>query len=699
MLRTNRVPSAGRLRASARWLLVVAMLFTALSPLIPANFAGTQSAQAATRMIKMPFQSGSTWSISQGYNTDPAVGGSHYNCLEYPGRSCSQYWTYKYSFDIVKSDGNTAGQPVLSPVNGTIRWIDESYGGMSIDLGNGWAVAYFHTAVAPGLAAGQSVVQGQYMGTIAVPGQGGNGGFPHMHITLWQTTDGGNWSRIATPFTGEQSLDGYSFPNLSGSPRNQYRGTTVTSTNTQIGDGETIPRQVAKLSPAHGAILSQSTATLSWSPVAGATSYQVVIDEGGQTSPWVTGTSWTTGQLSSASHTWKVRARNGAGTGSWSSTWRFTVTSGVTGSEIDDGAMVSTGVYNIKATRQGMVGGTTSSGHVIVANDNFVSLPACLVGTTQNNMGSSCWWLLDDISYDSNGNPYLTGTNADKYGGFTLCGTECFVMIKNPATNKCAVAPVLDRGPWFNVDNFWDVPNLRYVNKKIAAKGLNYSLAQGYSAAPAARAGYDVGWGKTGSVGNTNLTSNGVNYPVGLGTSMDVGDGTWLALGFPWDPGPQSMTVTMLWQVSMTVEQARATCEGVSTAPKPYFTMSKSSGIPGAVITVSGKNYGQNETVKHLSGLIQHDSDWPGHDGWQRPIHRELHSSERDRWTAPNPHRRQDQQTESGQGLQDSSAGNIKRIVRVVESDPDAHRHELRRRGTGRRLLGQQYDQIGDWYG
>ena len=52
------------------------------------------------------------------------------------------------------------------------EWIDEAYGGMSINLADGYALAYFHTTLAPGLAAGQSVRQGQYLGTVAPPGQG-----------------------------------------------------------------------------------------------------------------------------------------------------------------------------------------------------------------------------------------------------------------------------------------------------------------------------------------------------------------------------------------------------------------------------------------------------------------------------------------------------------------------------------------------
>src|SRR6476661_2559823 len=160
--------SAGRQGRTISWLLIAALLISAFSSVLPSAIQ-PQVAKAADRMIKMPFASGANWTISQGYNTNPNNGGSHYNCPDYPGVSCSAQWMYKYSFDLVRSDGNTAGQPVLSPVNGPIRWIDPSYGGMSINLGNGWAVAYFHTDLAPGLAAGQSIVQGQWLGQSRSP--------------------------------------------------------------------------------------------------------------------------------------------------------------------------------------------------------------------------------------------------------------------------------------------------------------------------------------------------------------------------------------------------------------------------------------------------------------------------------------------------------------------------------------------------
>ncbi len=161
--------------------------------------------------IAWPF-AGGTWRVTQGYN-----GFSHYNG--------GGGWQYYYSLDLARADGGTAGQSVLSPVSGTIRWIDPSTGGMSIDLGNGYAVAFFHVTLTGGLAAGQSVAQGQYMGYISGPGGQGFVGAPHIHLTVWQTADGGNWSRIAVPFTGINAISGVEFPDIGG--WNQHYGALI----------------------------------------------------------------------------------------------------------------------------------------------------------------------------------------------------------------------------------------------------------------------------------------------------------------------------------------------------------------------------------------------------------------------------------------------------------------------------------------
>ena len=217
-------------------LVVLSILVTALP-----SFTATFSADAATSsLIKLPFASGANWSVLQGYNTAPgdATGGSHYNCdpatlTDAPThtQSCGAQYQYKYSLDLVRADGSTAGQPVLAPVNGVVRWTDPSTGGISINMGNGYAFAFFHVNVNSSLTPGVAISQGQQLGTIAAPGSANNGGTSHIHVTLWQTNDGGNWNRVAIPFTGTFALDGYDLPDQGASSKNQYRGMTLVSTN------------------------------------------------------------------------------------------------------------------------------------------------------------------------------------------------------------------------------------------------------------------------------------------------------------------------------------------------------------------------------------------------------------------------------------------------------------------------------------
>lgn len=179
----------------------------------PTSGAGeTPTAPSGNSLVVWPIKGGS-WTISQGYN-----GSSHQNN--------NDLWQYLYSFDIVPTNGEAAGQSVYSPVNGTIRWFDPSTGGISIDMGGGLAFAMFHMDVDGGLQVGDQLTQGQFVGTIAAPGGGGNGGFPHLHITAWSTSDGGNYSRQAIPFTGSVAISGKEFP-ADGSSQ-QYTGVEFT---------------------------------------------------------------------------------------------------------------------------------------------------------------------------------------------------------------------------------------------------------------------------------------------------------------------------------------------------------------------------------------------------------------------------------------------------------------------------------------
>lgn len=144
--------------------------------------------------------SGGEWRILQGYN-----GSSHQNN--------SSLWQYRDSLDLVRDDGATAGATVISPISGTVRWLDPSSGGISIDMGNGYAVAMFHVVFDSSLSAGITVTQGQSLGYISGPGEAGYASTPHLHIALWQTSDGGNWNRVSVPFQDGLAISGYSLPN------------------------------------------------------------------------------------------------------------------------------------------------------------------------------------------------------------------------------------------------------------------------------------------------------------------------------------------------------------------------------------------------------------------------------------------------------------------------------------------------------
>ncbi|MBA2753332.1 MAG: hypothetical protein H0U40_02560 [Chloroflexia bacterium] len=304
------------------------LVLTTLSGIVPA--AAPRQASAAPLGLKFPVASGAAWMIGQGYNTSPADDKSHWNCdpntlRDQPTQtqSCRAHYQYKFSFDLARADGNTANQAVLAPADGTIRWIDLSTGGMSIDLGNGYAFAYFHTNLSPGLAAGQRIQRGQRLGVVSPPGQGGNGGWPHIHITVWRTTDGGNWSRIPVPFSDDAAIDGYDFPFLGESIRDQHDNRTVYSTNVEAGGATSSLTAPVLVAPANGTGYGTALPrpTLAWAPVSGAVDYQVVLNDGQTVSPWLTSTSWTTAGLPNGQTTWQVRARAGGVVGPLSPKW------------------------------------------------------------------------------------------------------------------------------------------------------------------------------------------------------------------------------------------------------------------------------------------------------------------------------------------------------------------------------------------
>jgi hypothetical protein len=148
-----------------------------------------------------------------------------------------------------------------------------------------------------------------------------------------------------------------------------------------------------------------------------------------------------------------------------------------------DDPVASGATFRIYGYDEGLVGGTTSNGHVIVPNDHFVALPCFCVLSSQG------------------GNEF---------------------EVKLEYKGRTVIAPVWDVGPWNTDDNYWDAPAEREWE----------GLPQGM---PAAQAAFETGYngGKDGK-GRT------VTSPGGI----DIGDGTFADLGMT---GSDWLTVTFLW--------------------------------------------------------------------------------------------------------------------------------------------------------
>lgn len=219
------------------------------------------------------------------------------------------------------------------------------------------------------------------------------------------------------------------------------------------------------------------------------------------------------------------------------------------------------GWYHTLATvfgtpKDGTIGGMTSSGYYLQAHDHLVALPAC----TQ----SSCPWL-------SATNPTAAAT--ERWGPQTLCAEAdgfCWVELVSDQTGKCTVAPVRDVGPLFTNDNWWAPQAQRHYSQ----------LPQGQPAAEAALQGQDLGYGP----GKSNVgydIPNKFHYAAGI----DMAAGTWEDLGLAGGTGLHQVKVRLLWQTSITHDQACGN-DGSGTTPPP---------------TNSGSNPGNTNTTPNAT--------------------------------------------------------------------------------------------------
>lgn len=157
-------------------------------------------------------------------------------------------------------------------------------------------------------------------------------------------------------------------------------------------------------------------------------------------------------------------------------------------------------IYNIEATREGLVGYRTGNGHIIQPRDHFVSLPS--------------WTVLNDL------------------------GKTDYQVKLTRKNGRSAVAPVWDVGPWNFKDNYWHSPRAQFQDLPVGM--------------PQAEAAY---YKKHN--GGLNESGRKIYNPSGI----DIADGTYwddLDLEGAWD---ERLDVTFIWEsppVRPTIEAVEA---------------------------------------------------------------------------------------------------------------------------------------------
>ncbi len=142
--------------------------------------------------------------------------------------------------------------------------------------------------------------------------------------------------------------------------------------------------------------------------------------------------------------------------------------------------------YRVFATREGLVGGTTANGHVIVSRDHFVALPSG------------------------------RGLSPKDGGSYTVrvCATS----------GRCEWAPVWDVGPWNTHDDYWNPAAIREDWKDVT---------QGE---PESQAAYSNGY-NGGKDGFGRTVSNPAGIDLADGTFWDglqLTDNAWVNVTYLW---------------------------------------------------------------------------------------------------------------------------------------------------------------------
>src|SRR4051812_15712174 len=169
----------------------------ALVLVMPIVQAQAPSVSAAMNTVSLPFDTGASVRVIQGYN-----GGTH------QGDS-------RFGLDLVLADQETSGAAVLSPLEGSVAWAFEPGDKTGcievVQPERTFGVMLCHVLLDRPFARGERVSRGQVLGSVGAPGTVGNNGTAHVHIELHQ----GGRSSDPVPFSpsnGGLTLEGSDLP-------------------------------------------------------------------------------------------------------------------------------------------------------------------------------------------------------------------------------------------------------------------------------------------------------------------------------------------------------------------------------------------------------------------------------------------------------------------------------------------------------
>ncbi|MFC9272790.1 hypothetical protein ACWGRF_36010 [Streptomyces zhihengii] len=161
------------------------------------------------------------------------------------------------------------------------------------------------------------------------------------------------------------------------------------------------------------------------------------------------------------------------------------------------------------ATREGLVGGTTANGHVIVPNDHFVALPS-------------------------------------RRGLSPKGSAEYSVRVCGPA--RCETAPVWDVGPWNTHDDHWNPSSVRETFK---------DLPQGK---PEAQAAYENGYnGGRDEFGRRVLNPAGIDLADGTFYNVGLGDNGWVTVTYLWTGDGAATRSFPTWGTGVNIRKQATT--------------------------------------------------------------------------------------------------------------------------------------------